>query len=232
MKHLKNKIKKNIILSLVKLTGKRNILNYILSQEEKVALHHINSGYLYEIGWWNSWRTNSTIDFNKAPLPWVTYGFIDFIENRLNKDMELFEYGSGNSTLFYSMKVKQVYTVEHDLEWYNKIKAILPENVEIAFEELIYGGDYSRFSQKSGVKYDVIVIDGRDRVNCLINSLSSIKDDGIIILDDSERESYRKGVNILLKTGYKKLEFWGISPGLFYKKCTTIFYKSNNVLEI
>ena len=42
------------------------------------------------------------IDKNSNPLPWVTYGFIDFISERLNKSIDVFEYGSGNSTLWYA----------------------------------------------------------------------------------------------------------------------------------
>lgn len=36
--------------------------------------------------------------------------------------MIVFEYGSGGSTLFWSDKVKEVISVEHDRAWYSKIK--------------------------------------------------------------------------------------------------------------
>ena len=31
---------------------------------------------------------------------------------------------------------------------------------------------------------------------------------------------------------YNELDFWGIAPGIFYNKCTSIFYKDNNCLGI
>ena len=81
-------------------------------------------------------------------------------------------------------------------------------------------------------KFDIVIVDGRDRVNCVKNAVNSIKVDGVIVLDDSERESYKAGIDFLLNKNFKKIDFWGISPGLFYKKNTSIFYKVNNCIGI
>lgn len=191
-----------------------------------------SSGYLKEIGWIESFTCQLPIDKEHNPLPWVTYSFIDFIEDRLNKNMTIFEYGSGNSTLWYSKKVKLVISVEHDKKWYERIKNDMPENVKIHYKELIYGGDYARFTSTITERFNIIIVDGRDRVNCLKQSINSVSKDGVIVLDDSERDAYKEGIDFLLKNNFKKIDFWGISPGLFYKKCTTVFYKNNNCLGI
>jgi len=190
------------------------------------------SGYLNEIGWINSFKNQIPMDKNSKPLPWVTYGFIDFISGRLNKNMDIFEYGSGNSTLWYGEKVNSVTSVEHDKNWYEKVKNSMPKNVTINYQELVYNGEYSKFSSISNIKFDIVIVDGRDRVNCVKNAINSIKEDGIIVLDDSEREAYKEGIEFLINHNFKKLDFWGISPGLFYKKNTTIFYKANNCIDI
>lgn len=57
------------------------------------------NGYLYEIGWINSFQNKMPMNKSGAPFPWVTYSFIDYISSRLKLDMDIFEYGSGNSTL-------------------------------------------------------------------------------------------------------------------------------------
>lgn len=191
-----------------------------------------SSGYLNEIGWINSFKNQMPIDKDSKPLPWVTYGFIDFISERLNKSMDIFEYGSGNSTLWYSKKVNSVISIEHDKKWFEKINKSMPENVNIYYQELVYGGEYSTFSNKLNKKFDIVIIDGRDRVNSIKSAINSIKEQGIIILDDSERDTYQEGRNFLLDNDFKKIDFWGISPGLFYKKNTTIFYKNDNCLGI
>jgi hypothetical protein len=52
------------------------------------------------------------------------------------------------------------------------------------------------------------------------------------VLDDSERDFYAPGIAFLKKQGFKELAFSGISPGLFYYKTTSVFYKIDNCLGI
>ena len=191
-----------------------------------------SSGYLKEIGWVDSFKHQMPIDKDKNPLPWVTYSFIDFISDRLNTTMDIFEFGSGNSTLWYASKVNAVTSVEHDNIWFEKIKENMPKNVNINYKKLLYDGEYSKFSNTLDKKFDIAIVDGRDRVNCMKNAIKDIKEEGVIVLDDSEREYYKDGIAFLLNQGFKRIDFWGISPGLFYKKNTTIFYKNNNCLGI
>lgn len=190
------------------------------------------SGYLYDIGWINSFKHQLPLDKNNNPLPWVTYSYIQFISDRLNKTMEIFEFGTGNSTLWYASRVKSVISVENDREWFNTIKESMPINVNINYVELLEDGEYSSFINKLDNKFDIIIVDGRDRVNCTKNAINAIKESGIIVLDDSERESYREGIEFLLNNDFKQIDFWGIAPGVFFNKCTSIFYKENNCIQI
>jgi precorrin-6B methylase 2 len=195
-----------------------------------ISMH--SRGYLNDIGWMNSFKQEIPVDKENKPLPWVTYSFIDFISGRLNNTLNIFEFGSGNSTIWYAKKVKSVISVEHDENWFEKIKNNMPDNVNINYKKLVYGGEYSNFSNLLNKKFNIIIVDGRDRVNSIINSTNSLCKDGVIILDDSEREEYIKGVQYLQNNGYKKLDFWGISPGYFLNKCTSVFYRDNNCLGI
>jgi len=45
-------------------------------------------------------------------------------------------------------------------------------------------------------------------------------------------EALSNGVIHLKQLGYNDLDFWGIAPGIFYKKCTSILYRDNNCLGI
>ncbi len=69
-------------------------------------------------------------------------------------------------------------------------------------------------------------------INVVFNSANFLTDKGVIILNDSEREQYKEGIEYLTKEGFKKLDFWEISPGYLYKKDTTVFYKNQNCLGI
>jgi len=198
----------------------------------KLLFRAVNKGFLHDIGWISSYKTQTPVNINIQPIPWVTYSFISYIENRLNKSMNIFEYGSGNSTLYYAEKVNHIISVEHDKNWFEKLLGNIPENVQLIHCELQYGGDYCKTIVSTDSKYSIIIVDGRDRVNCILNSTLSLSHDGVLILDDSEREEYQNGVIHLKQLGYKELDFWGIAPGIFYNKCTSIFYRDNNCLGI
>jgi hypothetical protein len=191
-----------------------------------------DKGYLDEVGWFNAFYGQLPVDRDNSPIPWVTYSFIDFIKERLKRQFTVFEFGSGNSTYFYAKYAGIVVSVEHNREWYDKIAATKPENAEIFFCELVRDGDYCRMPLKLEETFDMIIVDGRDRVNCCRQSVKALSEHGVIVLDDSEKVDYKEGINFLVSKGFKELTFTGISPGLFYRKATSVFYRPDNCLNI
>lgn len=189
-------------------------------------------GYLAEIGWFRTLESKSPLDEQGNPIPWVTYSFIDFIKGRITKAHSVFEFGSGNSTLFYAKLAGRVVSVEHDREWFDKISSGKRPNSEMIYCPLVPGGDYCRTPLVADGKFDVIIVDGRDRVNCCLQAINALSDQGVIVLDDSERDFYQPAVVALKEAGFKQLDFSGISPGLFYRKSTTVFYRADNCLGI
>jgi hypothetical protein len=214
--------------------NKINLLFKVFTSPKRLRtlLSFNDKGYLDEIGWFNAFDSRSPVDQDNNPIPWVTYSFIDFIQERLNRKQTVFEFGSGNSTYYYAKSAGKVVSVEHDKDWYDKIIKSKPENAEMIFCELERDGSYCRTPINLKRKFDIIIVDGRDRVNCCIQAIDALSDDGVIVLDDSERKQYKKGIDFLVKKGFKHLSFSGISPGLFYNKSTSVFYKANNCLNI
>jgi hypothetical protein len=198
----------------------------------KMLLSFSWSGYLHEIGWFNSLIQKKPVDKNNQPIPWVTYSFIEFIKGRLSNELVVLEFGSGNSTLFYSRFVKHLYAVEHEVNWFNEMKSKVGANVQLSYVQLKSDGEYARFSSQIDRRLDLIIVDGRDRVNCIKNSVGSLTENGVIVLDDSEREEYREGIAFLENHSFKRLDFWGIAPGIFFNKCTSVFYRAQNCLNI
>jgi hypothetical protein len=58
-------------------------------------------------------------------VPWIVYGALDWLETYLHKDMRVLEWGSGGSTLFFSRRVREVVSIEHDPEWYECVSQAL-----------------------------------------------------------------------------------------------------------
>jgi predicted O-methyltransferase YrrM len=164
------------------------------------------------------------------PIPLITSEAKKWLDSNLEKDMRIFEWGSGGSTLYFAKKVKQVVSVEHDKEWYEKIRNIIKEdkfkNIDYYFKEpvkpfinffnkykcvtfekykgLIFKRYVNIISKFPNHFFDLIFIDGRARNDCIKKCLKKLKKDGFIILDDSERKYYDK--NILNKL--RRIDFY------------------------
>jgi len=144
-------------------------------------------------------------------LPWFTDGALDFIDgyifylkNYLGVNPTIFEYGGGGSTLYFLSRGCAVYTVDHDLEWVNKIKTIAhvldqDKRLWISYKERPY--NLSIFNCKfDEAPFDLICVDGRDRVSCLTTIVKERKfSKSILILDNTERVSnkYQKYTELL-----------------------------------
>jgi len=189
-------------------------------------------GYLADQGWFKARETKSAVDQHGEAIPWVTYAFIDFIKDRITKQHDIFEFGCGNSTIFYAKNANSVTAVEHDKAWYERNAAIRIPNVEMIYCGLVRGGAYSKSAVTTGKKFNIIIVDGRDRVNCCKESVLSLTEDGVIVLDNSERPDYAEAFTFFKAKGFKHLPFTGMSPGVTTSNCTSVFYKSNNCLGI
>ncbi len=55
-------------------------------------------------------------------MPWLSFPSIKPIEEIQEPEMVLFEYGPGGSTLLWTSRIKKPASVEHDAEWYHRLK--------------------------------------------------------------------------------------------------------------
>lgn len=189
-------------------------------------------GPLRDDGWFRSYREQESIDSTGKPLPWITYPAIEFIQRRINKRMKVFEFGSGGSTLWWADRVSEIISIEHDRNWYRNIDIGHRPNVTIYHTPLDNSGEYSGKILHYHDLFDIVVIDGRDRVNCMKNCICALKSDGIVILDNSDRSEYEEGIDFLRAQGFKKIEFVGLCPIINAKSETSILYRPINALGI
>lgn len=189
-------------------------------------------GYLSEVGWTRSSESREPATSDGEPLPWITYPALRFLEPRLSGSMSVFEYGAGNSTLWWAARVASVESCEHDREWFERTRERLPSNARVTHHALETDGAYSRAAVASGRRYDIIVIDGRDRIHCARNCLPALEDNGVILWDNSEQDEYREGLDLLRARGFRELPFEGLGPVNPYVWRTSIFYRDDNCLGL
>ncbi len=147
-------------------------------------------------------------------LAWWRFEVMKFIENRFSgREVSVFEWGSGASTIWMIKRGYQIISVEHDQRWAQEVKLKSQElekpfdlitkvpfitknprvgSLKKGFEELDFY-DYVACINEYGL-FDLIVIDGRARVNCLMAAISHLKKDGIILFDNSNRKRYRNEI--------------------------------------
>ena len=197
----------------------------------KLLIRNQNS-YLHLTGWMQSEEARKPIDQNGNPIPWMNYCVVKILQERLTKDLNLFEFGSGYSTLFYAEKVRAVTSVEYDEKWLHIIKSQVPDNVRLILQAKDVDGEYCRVISANKDKYDVVIVDGRDRVNCMKQSMSAVSARGVILLDDSQRERYQEGIDFAIARGFKALNLEGLKATGTEIDCTTIFYRAGNCFDI
>ena len=189
--------------------------------------------YLVETGYIKSIKNFKPINKDGDPIPWMNYSFIDFLEPRLKQTMNVFEYGSGYSTLYLSDKVGSVTSVEFDKSWFKKMKLSLDkcENCTVIFRpgQSEYVTAIKEFGDK---RFNIIIIDGRDRKECIQHILPLLSDDGVVLLDDSWQEKFDEVFEYFKENRFRELSFSGLKPGGMIVEQTTVFYKPDNVLGI
>ncbi|MFC1497318.1 FkbM family methyltransferase [Verrucomicrobiota bacterium] len=211
----------------------RTFLYHILKRTVFYSLYILlTKSMLRNVGWFRSRKELCPVDREGNPLPFYVYPAIRFLENRVQPDMTVFEFGCGNSTLWWAKNVKRVISCEHDRAWYDKIRMIAPDKVEMHYLELEPDALYARHILQYPDSIDIAVIDGRDRVNCAKHVIFGLKEDGVIIWDNSDREKYQKGFRFLAENKFKRLDFIGMAPVIHLSSCTSIFYRENNCFDI
>lgn len=190
-------------------------------------------GMLVEDGWFRSFDEGRPVDADGDPLPWLTYGAIEFLASRLRPDLSVFEYGCGWGTLWWASRVARVTACEHDPAWHHEMSRRVPANVCLLHEPL-HGneGAYARVASRQPGAFDIVVIDGRDRVRCAHHSVAALKPSGVFVWDNTDRPRYAPGLAELAERGFRRIDFVGLVPGSTAKAQTSILYRSENVLGI
>jgi len=197
-----------------------------------VYSRHLSS-YIRSSGWMRSFVAKSPQDGNGQPIPWIPRPAYLLLEQRILPSFRVFEYGAGNSTLWFASRCESVIAIEHDVSWYNSVKSRVPPNAEILYSELNETSNYEESIKDYAAALDIAIVDGRRRNECIMQIVeSSLKDSTVVILDNSERAEYTDGISMLTSNGYRHLQLCGLAPGHGAETSCSFFYKSANVLGI
>lgn len=94
----------------------------------------LREGYLTSSGWLESAKTKLAVR-NGQPIPWFTYAAIRFLEQEITSNISIFEFGGGQSTLYWAGRVRKVVSIDHDPVFVKHVRHHLPANAEMHFVE-------------------------------------------------------------------------------------------------
>ena len=182
-------------------------------------------------------------------IPWMTDNSVQFIESFIRSkqnNLNILEFGSGASTLYFSPRCKSLLTFEHDFKWADAIQKTASvlgmNNLTLLRRENPYNSCILNEIKNYKIKkFELISIDGINRVECLEECVSNnlLTDDGILVLDNTERiyfygKPYEKYLEILESDYYlinfeqtTEYDVTGWRPP--HKWITSVAFKKTNV---
>lgn len=119
---------------------------------------------------------------NWSPGSW------EYLEGLLLPNAIVFEYGSGQSTLWLAQRLPEgkVYSVEHDPVWIARVRKLTEDYDNVCLmEHRIDEPTYVNSSHGLFNRPEVYIIDGYQRPECLRFLMRTIRDGDIMVCDDA-----------------------------------------------
>jgi predicted O-methyltransferase YrrM len=149
--------------------------------------------------------------------PWLTATAITALQDLLKPDDIGYEFGSGRSTVWLARRVRTLYSMEHNPEWYERVRykleqAKLLEKVDyqLAQDSKHIGNDdpfddnhpyVKNLAEMPENSLDFILVDGIMRLTCIRISIRKLKPGGFLVLDNANRyipNNYPEGYTTVL----------------------------------
>lgn len=198
---------------------KKIIANLLPDSILRELLVYKNISKMY--GHYRSAKFKVPVDKKGNPIPWYTYPAIEYITQVDYSDKTVFEYGSGNSSIFWSKRAKKVISVENDKSWFEVVQKskIINQEIILRENEEGYVHSISEFNQK----FDVIIIDGSFRRDCSKIAIKYLKKTGFIIFDNCDWYQ-RSALDLRKNHEFTQIDFHGFSPTNTYSSTTSLFF--------
>lgn len=211
---MKTILRAGLTFFLKNIVGTQRTIGLLHLQLDAPILNVIRQQYGYEL----SASLKAPVDGHGKPIPWYTYPATEFLQQLDLHASTVFEWGSGNSSLFFAERAGRVISIENDPTWFERIDRQKKPNQTI---ELVALGSYVSIIEKFQQKFDIIVIDGQLRPECGKIAASYLKEGGMVILDNSDW--FTDIARTLREQDLIEIDFHGFGPINEYSWTTSVF---------
>lgn len=174
-----------------------------------------------KLGWLQSAKHARPMDHEGKPLPWMTYPALAWLDHLDLKDSRIFEYGAGWGTLHWAQRARKIASVELRAAWVQELRPRLPSNVTL--HGPLDGPDYTECARRGG-PWDVVIIDGSQRLECAKVAVEVLAPGGFIVLDNADW--FTDAAEFLRSSGLTQVDFQGFGPCNPYTWTTSVFLGS------
>ncbi|MGH3520477.1 MAG: class I SAM-dependent methyltransferase [Haloechinothrix sp.] len=188
---------------------------------------------------------HNVADLAELDVAWWSYPAMDRVARFLadHPDARIFEFGAGASTMWLSRRAAEVNSVEHDTEFVGYVRELLTGTPNVTLHAVAptpataattvrserHGhqhldfGEYVDTIDKVGGPFDLVVIDGRARVEAFRRALDHLAPDGVIVFDNIKRKRYWDVVSAMPGLRIELLR--GGTPALPYPTTTGLIWR-------
>jgi hypothetical protein len=167
-------------------------------------------------------------------VPWWPYDAASWVSERLPSGARVFEYGGGGSTLWLEDLGAVVTVIEHDELWYRQLEEAVKPGTRLIHRGPSPTGRVSSYvapgffddyaaaiNDERNESLDLVIVDGRARVDCVRNAMPKVRRDGFLLLDDTGRARYEPAVALLAT--WERQIFEGLKPGDLFPAQTSVW---------
>lgn len=172
----------------------------------------------------------ASVDKYGREIPWYTYPLIDELLTVDFSDKQVFEFGAGHSTVWWSKRARKVIALEKDKQWIQKLNDRVGPNVELYHVSktdpaAVLSLARRAVSETTFNYFDVVIIDGPPRAGAVHFAIDILAANGVIICDNAEEFSIHQAFR---DTGFLRVDFIGMSPGTSLPQNSAVYFRSIN----
>ena len=179
---------------------------------------------LVATGWVGSLVQGTPVDGAGRPIPSFTHSATEFVETHLRSAWRVHVWGDPSVAPWWAGRVTAIRVVTET----QGPELTYGPNVTIA--RIPVGRDYSGSVGIDG-PFDVAVLGGEDLDGCAKATLGHVRDTGLVIVENSDRQACAVAIEIFAALGWRRIDFWGLLPGYLFRGCTTVLFKDERYLN-
>lgn len=122
-------------------------------------------------------------------LPWLSFRAIHTLDNLIEPQWKVLEFGSGMSTIWLARRCSLLHSIESDPGWYNLVSQRLQrERHDHVHYELRRPDSYADLQQYPNGFFDFALIDGLNRSECVRQVIDKVRAGGWVYLDNCDAD--------------------------------------------